>query len=103
MLLALAYRHDGADPNGGFGALGGIRCCGAAITSSGDAGPAWRLTDGAMTAAEWQAVRTRWLTPALALARTPVPGAGAPVQVCRTLRPYKKMLGTFITTKTEVT
>ena len=43
-LLELAYRRDGADPNGVFGALNGIRCCGAAITSSGGAKPAWRLT-----------------------------------------------------------
>jgi len=64
-LLELAYRRDGADPNGVFGALNGIRCCGAAITSSGGAKPAWRLTHGEMTAAEWQAIRTKWLMPHL--------------------------------------
>jgi hypothetical protein len=64
-LLELAYHRDGADPNGVFGALNGIRCCGAAITFSGDANPAWRLTRGEMTAAEWQAVRARWLMPHL--------------------------------------
>jgi len=64
-LLELAYRRDGADPNGVFGALNGIRCCGAAITSSGGANPAWRLTRGEMTAVEWQAVRARWLMPHL--------------------------------------
>jgi len=65
MLLELAYRRDGADPNGVFGALNGIRCCGAQIMSSGGAKPAWRLTRGEMTAAEWQSVRTKWLMPHL--------------------------------------
>jgi hypothetical protein len=64
-LLELAYRRDGADPNGVFGALNGIRCCGAAITSGGGTKPAWRLTRGEMTAAEWQSIRTKWLMPHL--------------------------------------
>jgi hypothetical protein len=60
-LLELAYRRDDADPNGVFGALNGIRCCGAAITSSGGANPTWRLTRGELSATEWQAIRARWL------------------------------------------
>lgn len=64
-LLELAHRRDAADPYGVFGALVGIRCCGAAITSTGGARPAWRLTRGELPAAEWQAVRTKWLMPHL--------------------------------------
>jgi len=64
-LLELAYCHDAEDPNGVFGALVGIRCCGAAIVSSGGARPSWRLTRGEMTAAEWQVIRTQWLMPHL--------------------------------------
>jgi hypothetical protein len=64
-LLELAYRRDGADPYGVFGALVGIRGCGAAITSSGGANPTWRLTRGEMTAVEWQTIRSRWLMPHL--------------------------------------
>lgn len=68
-LLELAHRRDAADPYGVFGALVGIRCCGAALTSSGGANPAWRLARGEMTAAEWQAVRTQWLMPHLKVLR----------------------------------
>ena len=75
-LLELAHRRAAADPYGVFGALIGIRCCGAAITSSGGANPAWRLVRGELAAAEWQAVRAQWLTPALALARST--GASVP-------------------------
>jgi len=64
-LLELAYCRDGADPYGVFGALNGIRCCGAAITSSGGANPAWRLTRGELPATEWQAIRAKWLMPHL--------------------------------------
>jgi hypothetical protein len=64
-LLELAYRHDAEDPYGVFGALVGIRCCGAAIVSSGGSKPSWRLTRGEMTAAAWQAIRTQWLMPHL--------------------------------------
>lgn len=64
-LLELAYRHDAEDPNGVFGALVGIRCCGAAIVSSGGARPSWRLTRGEMSVAEWQVIRARWLMPHL--------------------------------------
>ena len=66
-LLELAYRRDAADPDGVFGALFGIRCCGARIVASGGAKPAWRLTRGEMTAAEWQAIRVKWLLPHLAV------------------------------------
>jgi len=67
VLLELAYRRDAADPAGVFGALNGIRCCGARIVASGGAKPAWRLTRGEMTAAEWQAIRVKWLLPHLAV------------------------------------
>lgn len=30
-LLEAAYRHDGQDPHGAYGALSGIRCCGARL------------------------------------------------------------------------
>ncbi len=66
-LLELAYRRDGTDPYGVFGALVGIRCCGAAITSSGGANPTWRLTRGELTVAEWQTMRAKWLMPHLAV------------------------------------
>ncbi len=78
-----------ADPQGVFGALVGIRCCGAAtpalalarsagasVASSGGATPAWRLLRGELSAAVRQAVRAQWLTPALALARST--GASVP-------------------------
>ena len=65
--LELAYRRDVADPDGVFGALNGIRCCGAQIVSSGGANPAWRLTRGEMTTAEWQVIRVKWLLPHLAV------------------------------------
>ena len=81
-LLELAYRRDGVDPQGVFGALVGIRCCGAAIASSCGVNPAWRLLRGEMSAAEWQAVRAQWLTPALALARS----AGASVPHLKVLQ-----------------
>ncbi len=93
-LLELAYRRDGADPQGVFGALVGIRCCGAAIASSGGAKPAWRLLRGEMNAAAWQAVRAQWLTPALALARS----AGASVPHLKALR---ELLGTPVAAQTE--
>ena len=81
-LLELAHRRDGADPQGVFGALVGIRCCGAAIASSGGANPAWRLLRGELSAAAWQAARAQWLTPALALARS----AGASVPHLKVLQ-----------------
>jgi len=78
-LLELAYRHDAEDPYGVFGSLVGIRCCGAAIVSSGGARSFWRLTRGEMTAAEWQAIRTQWLMPHLKVLRELLgPPAAAP-------------------------
>jgi len=64
-LLELAHRDDAGDPYGVFGALVGIRCCGAAIVSSSGARVSWRLARGEMAAAEWQAIRTKWLMPHL--------------------------------------
>jgi len=85
-LLELAHRRDAADPYGVFGALVGIRCCGAAISSSGGVKPAWRLTRGEMTAAEWPAIRARWLMPHLAVLRELLgaPGAAAITEATET-------------------
>jgi len=71
VLLALAWASDGLNPNGVYGALYGVRCCGAAIETDAQPldltpeGPAlrWRLTRGEIPESEWQAHRTRWLWP----------------------------------------
>lgn len=71
LALELAYRRDAADPEGVFGALLGARCCGAAIEHLDDdwslrpedPPPPWRLARGEILAAEWAAIRTRWLLP----------------------------------------
>ena len=83
-LLELAYRRDGADPQGVFGALVGIRCCGAAIASSGGANPAWRLLRGELAAAEWQAVRAQWLMPHLKVLRDLLGPAAATIAGAQT-------------------
>lgn len=59
-LLPLAYARDGADPNGLFGALHGLRCCGARLIV--DDGRL-RLTRGEMDPAEYAADRARYLVP----------------------------------------
>lgn len=70
LALELAYRRDAADPEGVFGALLGARCCGAAIEHLDDdwslrpeEAACWRLARGEIPAAEWAAIRTRWLLP----------------------------------------
>ena len=71
LVLELAYRRDAADPEGVFGALFGVRCCGAAIEHVDDdwtlqpegPPPRWRLARGEIPADEWAAIRARWLLP----------------------------------------
>ncbi len=71
LTLELAYRRDAPDPEGVFGALFGVRCCGAAIEYLDDnwtlapegPRPRWRLARGEIPAAEWAAIRGRWLLP----------------------------------------
>ncbi len=73
LLLETAYRLDGQDLNGVFGALVGIRCCGARLTHAGPANwsrapegprPTWRLVRGdEMTEAEYAGYRQTYLAP----------------------------------------
>ena len=71
VLLALAWARDGPDPCGLYGALYGVRCCGAALVTEAQPldltpeGPPlrWRLTRGEIPEPEWQAYRARWLWP----------------------------------------
>lgn len=71
VLLALAWACDGADPHGVYGALQGLRCCGAALVTevqprdlAHDGPPLrWRLTRGELSERVWQVYRTRWLLP----------------------------------------
>lgn len=71
LVLELAYRRDAADPEGVFGALFGVRCCGAAIEHLDNnwtlkpegPPPRWRLARGEIPADEWAAIRARWLLP----------------------------------------
>jgi hypothetical protein len=72
-LLEAAYRHDGQDPHGVYGALSGIRCCGAQLEVGIAAGKApqaagmrtgWRLVRGdELTEAEYQRLRATYLVP----------------------------------------
>ena len=86
VLLALAWAVDGPDPYGVYGALQGVRCCGAALLTEAQpldltpVGPPlrWRLTRGEIPEPEWQAYRTRWLLPHTdILPRLPRGGASA--------------------------
>ena len=62
-LLATAFRRDGQDPHGVFGALVGIRCCGARLASAGQPS-AWRLVRGEeMDEAEYAGYRQTYLAP----------------------------------------
>jgi hypothetical protein len=60
-LLAGAARLDSDDPNGVFGALHGIRCCGARLVPRNTAG--WKLERGEMSPTEWRENREKWLMP----------------------------------------
>jgi len=72
-LLEAAYRHDGQDPHGAYGALSGIRCCGARLEVATPVGKApqaagmrtgWRLVRGdELTEAEYQRLRSIYLVP----------------------------------------
>lgn len=72
-LLEVAYRHDGQDPHGAYGALNGIRCCGARLAVASPAGtappsagarPGSRLVRGdELTEAEYQRLRATYLVP----------------------------------------
>jgi hypothetical protein len=57
-LLALAYDRDGQDPRGLFGALHGLRCCGAGLAATDDGA---RLVPGELAAEEYAAEREEWL------------------------------------------
>ena len=59
-LLPLADALDGDDPAGLFGALLGLRCCGASLAHTGGL---WRIGPGEMTAAEYAALRSEYLVP----------------------------------------
>lgn len=69
LVLELAYHRDAADPEGVYGALCGVRCCGARIEHADDnwtltaegPPPRWRLVRGEIPADEWAQIRTRWL------------------------------------------
>jgi hypothetical protein len=71
VLLALAWNIDGWDPYGIYGALSGVRCCGAALVTDVQPldltpeGPPlrWRLTRGEIPEPEWRSYRARWLWP----------------------------------------
>jgi hypothetical protein len=64
VLLRDAYQMDGADPDGVFGVLHGIRCCGATIVP-GSRGPGWKLEPGEIPASEWETIRQSYLLPHL--------------------------------------
>lgn len=59
-LLALAYDLDGDAPQGVFGVLHGLRCCGLQLTV--ERGRA-RLAAGEMGEGEYRALRDEWLVP----------------------------------------
>ena len=69
-LLELAFLLDGEAPDGLFGALHGVRCCGARLVAAGApgrAGAAYRMAPGDAYlggAPAWAADRQRWLVPA---------------------------------------
>ena len=71
VLLALAWAVDGLNPYGLYGALYGVRCCGAALVTEAQPldltpeGPRlrWRLTRGEIPELEWRSYRARWLWP----------------------------------------
>ena len=68
-LLELAFLLDGEAPDGLFGALHGVRCCGARLVPRGEdrrPGAGYRMGPGDAYlggAAAWAADRARWLAP----------------------------------------
>ena len=79
LVLEAAYRLDGQDPDGVYGVLSGLRCCGARLEIAGPANwsltaegppPTWKLTRGEeMTEAEYQGYRQTYLVPHTAAIR----------------------------------
>ena len=69
-LLELAFLLDGEAPDGLFGALHGVRCCGARLVPSDGTGlsaPGYRMAPGddyLGGARAWDTDRQRWLVPA---------------------------------------
>ncbi len=61
LLLGIAFDADGAEPNGCFGVLHGLRCCGAGLER--DERGRWKVTAGEMDATEYAADRDAWLMP----------------------------------------
>jgi hypothetical protein len=64
-LLSLAYERDGEEPAGLFGALHGLRCCGAALATQGGR---VRLSAGEL-GDEYRALRRAYLLPHTAALR----------------------------------
>jgi hypothetical protein len=70
-LLEVTFLLDGEEPDGLYGALHGVRCCGARLVPAGVGGPertgrGYRLCPGTAYlggAAAWAADRERWLAP----------------------------------------
>ena len=61
-LLGRAWRLDAADPEGVYGALNGMRCCGARLARTQSAG--WRLVKGdELSAIEYHTYRVSYLVP----------------------------------------
>jgi hypothetical protein len=76
LLLEAAYRLDGQDPDGLYGALFGMRCCGARLEIASPT--SWRLVQGdALSAAEYQELRQRYLLPHTAALTQLLSAAGA--------------------------
>jgi len=73
-LLTVAYARDGTDPQGLFGALHGLRCCGARLARC-SAG--LRLVSGEMDAVEYAQDRARWLVPHKAALNEMIKGVAA--------------------------
>ena len=79
LVLAAAWRLDGQDPDGVYGALSGLRCCGARLEIAGPANwslqpegppPTWKLTRGEeMTEEQYQGYRQTYLVPHTAAIR----------------------------------
>ena len=73
-LLGLAYGRDFHDPHGLFGALHGLRCCGA-VLARGPGG--LRLLPGELPPAEYVALRGEYLVPYAPTLRALLAAAGA--------------------------
>jgi hypothetical protein len=74
-LLEMACTADGENPDGYFGALYGIRCCGAQMDVLPTGG--WRIRRGEISEDEWIDIRQRWLLPHEAAIRRLLRGSHA--------------------------